>query len=67
MISEELVQQDVIAQLVPVGPDAQGVEQGFGAEAGGGEAVMAVIALGYRKGEPVQPRHKPLDDVVKFF
>ena len=32
-----------------------------------GEAVMAVIALGYRKGEPTQPRHKPLDDVVKFF
>ena len=32
-----------------------------------GEAVMAVIALGYRKGEPVQPRHKPLDDIVKFF
>ena len=32
-----------------------------------GEAVMAVIALGYRKGEPIQPRHKPFDDVVKFF
>ena len=31
------------------------------------EAVMAVIALGYRKGEPIQPRHKPFDDVVKFF
>lgn len=32
-----------------------------------GEAVMAVIALGYRKGEPTQPRHKPFDDIVKFF
>lgn len=32
-----------------------------------GETVMAVISLGYRKGEPVQPRHRPLDDIVKFF
>ena len=32
-----------------------------------GETVMAVISLGYRKGEPVQPRHRPLDDVVKFY
>ena len=31
------------------------------------ETVMAVIALGYRKNQPVQPRHRPLDDVVKFF
>lgn len=31
------------------------------------ETVMAVIALGYRKGEPVQPRHRQLDDVVKFY
>jgi len=31
------------------------------------EAVMAVIALGYRKNQPVQPRHKQLDDVVKFY
>ena len=32
-----------------------------------GETVMAVISLGYRKGEPVLPRHRPLDDIVKFF
>ena len=32
-----------------------------------GETIMAVISLGYRKGEPVQPRHRPFDDVVKFF
>jgi len=32
-----------------------------------GEQVMAVIALGYRKGEPVQPRHRPFDDIVKFY
>ena len=32
-----------------------------------GETIMAVIALGYRKGEPVQPRHLQLDDVVKFY
>ena len=31
------------------------------------EAVMAVIALGYRAAEPVQPRHRPLDDIVKFY
>ena len=30
------------------------------------EAVMAVIALGYRAAEPRQPRHRPLDDIVKF-
>ena len=32
-----------------------------------GEAVMAVIALGYRAADPVQPRHRQLDDVVKFY
>jgi len=31
------------------------------------EAVMAVIALGYRAKEPTQPDHRPLDEVVKFF
>ena len=31
------------------------------------EQVMAVIALGYRAAEPVQPRHRPFDDVMKFF
>ena len=31
------------------------------------EAIMAVIALGYRAAEPVQPRHRQLDDVVKFY
>ena len=31
------------------------------------ETVMAVIALGYRAAQPVQPRHRPLDDVVKFY
>jgi nitroreductase len=31
------------------------------------ETVMAVIALGYRAAEPVQPRHRQLDDVVKFY
>jgi len=31
------------------------------------EAVMAVIALGYRAGEPNQPIHKDLDEIVKFF
>ena len=31
------------------------------------EEVMAVIALGYRAGEPRQPAHKALDEVVKFY
>ena len=31
------------------------------------ETIMAVIALGYRKNQPVQPRHKQLDDMVKFY
>ena len=31
------------------------------------ETVMAVIALGYRSGEPKQPGHRPFDEVVKFF
>ena len=31
------------------------------------ETVMAVISLGYRKGQPVQPRHRQLDDMVKFY
>lgn len=31
------------------------------------ETVMAVISLGYRAAEPVQPRHRELDEVVKFY
>jgi nitroreductase len=31
------------------------------------EEVMAVIALGYRAAEPNQPKHKALDEIVKFF
>ena len=31
------------------------------------EQVMAVIALGYRKGEPRQPQHRRLDDIVTFY
>jgi nitroreductase len=31
------------------------------------EAVMAVIALGYRAAEPRHPNHRPLDEVVKFY
>ena len=31
------------------------------------ESVMAVIALGYRAGEPRKPNHRPLDEIVKFF
>jgi nitroreductase len=31
------------------------------------EAVMAVIALGYRAQDPNTPLHRPLDEVVKFY
>ena len=31
------------------------------------ETVMAVIALGYRKGDPATPVHRDLDEIVKFF
>jgi len=31
------------------------------------ETVMAVISLGYRAAEPVQPRHRELNEVVKFY
>ena len=31
------------------------------------ETVMAGIALGYRAEEPTRPRHKELDEIVKFF
>ena len=31
------------------------------------EAILAVIALGYRAEEPNMPVHRPLDEVVKFF
>ncbi|MCR5819967.1 MAG: nitroreductase family protein [Bacteroidaceae bacterium] len=31
------------------------------------ETVMAVIALGYRAGEPSLPTHRSLDDIVSFF
>ena len=30
------------------------------------EAIMAVISLGYRSGEPQRPDRRPLEDVVKF-
>ncbi len=31
------------------------------------EAVMAVISLGYRAGEPKQPGHRPLEEIAQFF
>lgn len=31
------------------------------------EAVMAVISLGYRAGEPRQPTHRPLEEIAHFF
>ena len=31
------------------------------------ETIMAVIALGYRDGEPNRPERRPLDEIAKFF
>lgn len=31
------------------------------------ETIMAVISLGYRKDEPGQPQHRPLNEIVRFF
>ena len=31
------------------------------------EAIMAVISLGYRDGEPNRPERRPLDEIVHFF
>ena len=31
------------------------------------ETIMAVISLGYRAGEPRQPEHRPLQEIVQFF
>ena len=45
--------------------DSDGLRKEFNIPAE--ETVMAVIALGYRAGEPKQPGHRPFDEVVKFF
>lgn len=31
------------------------------------EAMMAVIALGYRSSEPSRPKRRPLDEIVRFY
>lgn len=31
------------------------------------ETITAVIALGYRAGDPRKPEHRPLDEIAKFF
>jgi len=45
--------------------DAEGLRKLFNIPSD--ETVMAVIALGYRKGDPRQPTHRKLDDIVKFY
>ena len=45
--------------------DADGLRQLFGIPEE--EAVMAVIALGYRADDPTRPARKSLDEIVKFF
>ncbi len=45
--------------------DADQLRELFGIP--GNETVMAVIALGYRDGDPKRPNHRELDEIVKFF
>ena len=45
--------------------DAEALRRLFGIPES--ETITAVISLGYRSGEPRQPQHKNLDDIVKFF
>ncbi len=45
--------------------DADQLRELFGIP--GNETVMAVIALGYRTGDPKRPNHRELDEIVKFF
>ena len=45
--------------------DTDGLRQLFGIPEE--EAVMAVIALGYRADDPTRPARKSLDEIVKFF
>lgn len=45
--------------------DADGLRELFGIPSN--ECIMAVIALGYRKGEPSIPGHREFNEVVKFF
>ncbi len=45
--------------------DSEGLRKLFNIPAN--ETVMAVISLGYRKGNPRQPTHRKLDDIVKFY
>ena len=45
--------------------DAEALRRLFGIPES--ETITAVISLGYSSGEPRQPQHKNLDDIVKFF
>lgn len=45
--------------------DSEGLRSVFNIPSG--EAVMAVISLGYRAGEPRIPAHRDLDEIVRFF
>jgi len=45
--------------------DSEALRKIFGIP--GNETITAVIALGYRNGEPRQPQHRDIDDIVRFF
>lgn len=51
--------------LIMGGRDAEGLRSIF--QIPEEEAVMAVLALGYRAADPQRPARKPLDEIVKFF
>ena len=51
--------------LIMGGRDAEGLRSIF--QIPEEEAVMAVIALGYRAADPQRPARKPLDEILKFF
>ena len=51
--------------LIMGGRDAEGLRTIF--KIPEEEAIMAVIALGYRAADPQRPARKPLDEILKFF
>lgn len=51
--------------LIMGGRDAEGLRTIF--QIPEEEAIMAVIALGYRAADPQRPARKPLDEILKFF
>ena len=45
--------------------DAEGLRKAFNIPEN--ETIMAVIALGYRAGDPDRPERRPLNEIVRFY